>query len=109
MSRKYLMLKYCDDYADEFSVHGFAIISQEQYNKNLQELHNYFEKYDELAWYFGTNEATVNYDPESVLYCYDVIELTEEEYLVYKKHNLLSYGHYGPLINMDSSYNQEYT
>ncbi len=107
MNTTYLMLKYCADYADEFSVQGFAIITKEQYDKNLKELHNYFDKYDELAWYFGTNEATVNYDPESVIYDYEIIEITEEDYLVYKKHNLLTYGHYGPLVNMDSSYNQD--
>jgi hypothetical protein len=107
MTTTYLMLKYCADYADEFSVHGFAIITQEQYNQKLQELYTYFEKYDELAWYFGTNEFTINYDAESVIGDYDVIELTEEEYLVYKKHNLLTYGHYGPLINVDSRYSLE--
>lgn len=55
---KYLV-KYCDCYADEFTLEGMMLLTKEEY----KEFVDYFETITklldsgrEIEWYFGTNE-----------------------------------------------------
>lgn len=105
---QYVLLTYDDNYADEFNIHGLRVITKEQYEKSLKELDLYFEKYESYYWYFGTNEAMEYHCAESLLGAYDVVDLTEEQYLFYKQENLLNFGHTGPLPFIDSSSERDY-
>jgi len=105
---QYVLLNYGDNYADEFDIHGLIVITKEEYEKSLKELKLYFDKYASYYWYFGTNEAMEYHCADSLRSAYDVVYLTEEQYLFYKQENLLNFGHTGPLPFLDSSSKRDY-
>jgi hypothetical protein len=60
-----VLVKSSADYADEFDVHGFVVMSEEDFADLDKKAKDFFDKStEELECYFGTNEA-VTYD------CYD--------------------------------------
>lgn len=56
-----LFVKFSDNYADEFDIYGFTIMSEESWIDFQNRNREIFENYGDREWYFGTNEY-VNYD-----------------------------------------------
>lgn len=48
------LLKFNKDWADEFNVHGFRIVDEEQFNSLNEKLS---DNEEEFNFYFGTNEG----------------------------------------------------
>lgn len=74
----YYLVKFYKDWADEFSVYGFNILKQEEWDQLAKELK---ERKKEQAgtWYFGTNEG---WDDDTIGDFYDALEpilITEKE------------------------------
>lgn len=60
-----LLIKFSADYADEFNIYGFSIVSEEVWNDYVRHLHNYLNDQEEYEWFFGTNEF-IYFDSSSV-------------------------------------------
>lgn len=83
MERKYVLVKFQDNYGDEFDVDCFWTTSLESFNKfkRLLELEDIDE---DQEFYFGTNEF-VNFDSKSLLNNLEFYLLTLEEYNTFYK------------------------
>lgn len=104
MSEKQLLLKYSNNYADEFDVEGFLVLSQSQWDEHKAKAAQRFEKVAKAAkvdpnvsedsWLnrrarevsvgFGTNEEVTYYSIDDYLGSFVVKELTQEQYQVLK-------------------------
>lgn len=72
---RHILVKYCSNWADEFDIHGFAIMNDEEYLQWIEDFRKAKEfNYD---WYFGTNEFINYWDEED----WSVINLNKEETL----------------------------
>jgi hypothetical protein len=81
MKRQYLV-KFQADYADEFDVYGFTVMTENQYIQFRNDL-------EKVEWpsenYFGTNEAIVFQSLKDYENAIEVIEIDEKEYQVLEK------------------------
>jgi hypothetical protein len=94
---KHYLLRYDDNWADEFDVEGFRIYDQEEYDD--------FKKRVKAAeypqqMYFGTNEGIDVDSAKDYLDRIDVTEITEAEAKVLNK---FFDGDYGIFLEPDSS------
>ena len=101
---RYIIIKYEDDYADEFDVKGFSVISfesEEEYNKYFSYLERIrTEITDEISLYFGSNEGIDYKNGKDFLKTISIEEITEEQYNTFKQLRLISYGYdIGDYIN----------
>ena len=96
---KYYLVVYNGNYADEFDVYFHQVMSEEE----LTKARNLISKTDwqDVEFYFGTNEEISVYTKELMEYLEDPTEITEEEYNVLKKLGLLKIG-FGDGLNWDS-------
>lgn len=113
---KYYLLNFTDNYADEFDVYGFKVLTEEEYLKQKESSEKAFElrleaaknsKYgpnDCVEIGFGTNESVEFYSFENYMDSIKVMEINEDEYNVLAKlfksyGNRVSYGfdHFFPL------------
>lgn len=77
---KYVLIKECRNYADEFDTYGFTIISMNEWDQIKLETKALFDtKKNGIEVYFGTNEAHEYYDYADWLGSLQVKELTEQE------------------------------
>lgn len=87
---KYYLVKYEDDYADEFSVYGLALLTDEDkkfFNSITQEQLP-------ITHYIGTNEEIKYTNLSNLLDCYVWIEISELEYNLLDKLIGSNYGHF---------------
>lgn len=90
---KFYLLKFQQDYADEFDVYGFKIYNEEDYNKYLELTKENYLKREEtnhrkqkvVTISFGTNEEVEFYSLENYLKSFDLVEITEDEFNILNK------------------------
>ena len=79
---KFILAKFKSDWADEFDVHGFKVMTEEQYKVWLKEL-------NAVRWpqemYFGTNEAFEFNSLDEYQECIEIQLIDENEYIALKK------------------------
>ncbi len=71
-----ILIKFNDNYADEFDVDGFRVYTQEEWDE--------FKAFaSSIPWpqafYFGTNEGIEYTSAEALFKQYEVIEITDEQ------------------------------
>jgi hypothetical protein len=71
-----VLLKLQADWADEFNVYGFEVISKKDWMKLQEAIHEI--KYPKEV-YFGTNEAITLENPDSTLRMFNAKEITPLE------------------------------
>ena len=124
MSNKTLLIQFDSNYADEFDVEGFTLMSEEEWTKHKAFATKAFEKFsklpkdeygrtitqygvsDGLEVYFGTNEQIIYESLDSYLDSFEAVEITPEEELVLKKFFTQYEGgpvHYGILPMLDDN------
>ena len=107
------LVKYEFDYADEFDVYGFQILSDKEW-ENIQEAikrTTYPQEY-----YFGTNEEIIIDSADELLRGFKATKITDEEVEVFKKFfgksysDSVSFGWDGPFdAIMESLSEEDYT
>lgn len=74
-----ILVKFSDNYADEFDVDGFMVIDKDQFNKEVELIKRLFDEYGEHEFYFGTNEA-LSYDNFNQWFdTFSVTDITDAE------------------------------
>ena len=75
------LIKFTCDYADEFDVHSFVVMDNEEVEKLFNLATLYFEVFPrkELGYYFGTNEELTFSDYKDFRNSFVVSNLTESE------------------------------
>ena len=86
---KYYLLKYDDNYADEFDISGFRVYDEPGYDSFKERVKS--AKYPQER-YFGTNEFVEFDSAKDYLKRIDISEISEIEAKVLMK--LFSYGDY---------------
>lgn len=102
MSEKMLLIKFHNNYADEFDVDGFFVWPQSKWEEHKTLATKYFEKVakaappeenayrrsrgGEVEVYFGTNEQIIFSGIKDYLDSFKTTELTESEAKVLSKH-----------------------
>jgi len=82
---KYLLVKFDSNYADEFDVSGFTIMSQAAWEKHKVDAAKRFDSGCELEAYFGTNESLSWSHYDDYIKSFDVKELSDDELKTLKK------------------------
>jgi hypothetical protein len=75
-------VKFEGDYADEFYVNGFVVVTSDSWKEYLESLN---EMEFPIEKYFGTNESMEFESAQSYLDQIDVKGVTDEEFAVFKK------------------------
>ena len=79
---RYFLLKYDDDWADEFNLEATLAVDESTYNvymKNKEDCAtNFVDK--ELSFYFGSNEEKVYDEAKEFLERLEEKEITQQEY-----------------------------
>ncbi len=105
MSEKMLLLSYHNNYADEFDLDGFTVMSESAWEEHKAMAAKIFEERHSVEVYFGTNEDVSYYDLGEYVGSFKVKELTEAQFQVLKElfgvhYNEYSYSHAGVLITV---------
>lgn len=82
---KPLLIKLHRNWADEFDVEGFVVMDASAWEEHKALAKVEFEKKGSIERYFGTNESLDFGSLEDYLDSFAVLELTMEEYEVFKK------------------------
>lgn len=81
-----VLVKSVADYADEFDVFGFDVMTQEQFDKYDEDAKKYFETATEdLECSFGSNEAVTFSSYTDWSNCLELISISDEEAAVFTK------------------------
>ena len=90
---KYYLLKYEDNWADEFDVNTFCVMTEEEYNQFCAIIDEAISKIgnSEIEIYFGTNEW-INVTPESFKQGLKVSEIDKDFYKGIIEHDLDDFG-----------------
>lgn len=59
----HVLVKYKDNYADEFNVEGYELFNEFEWNRTDVEISLWFKNHGSYVFYFGTNEA-MDYESE---------------------------------------------
>lgn len=94
---QYYLIKYCDDYADEFEVEGFMILNGKQmdeWESKFEELRKCFNNHCNFEFYFGTNEWVDYSSFEDFNKAFDTQKITKNEAVFLSKltNNFGTYG-----------------
>jgi hypothetical protein len=101
-----LLIKFCADYADEFDVHGFAIMPESVWKERVEKFIEREGAEDARGeWYFGSNEFIEYYDSRErfVRDKYETRLITENEADVFGLLGLSTwdkYPEYGHFFNL---------
>lgn len=87
-----LLIKTSFDYADEFNVVGYDIITEKQFEEDKELVHEVLSRRGEVECYFGTNEYIPITSPEDFYSQLNVKTISEEDAEVIKQHLGTSYG-----------------
>lgn len=82
MEEVQLLLKYRNNYADEFDVKGFLVLSQSAWEEHKELASKVFKQNGEVEVGFGTNESISYHSLEDYLGSFKVSELTQDQYQV---------------------------
>jgi hypothetical protein len=74
-----LLVKMDADYADEFSVYGFSIMSQEDYDKMMELAAKAIKHRGEIEVGFGTNEGLLWDSVEGLKRSFTIRKITDQE------------------------------
>jgi len=101
MSKQMLLVKFDSNYADEFDVEGFTIMSETEWEEHKAKVSAFFKKreqnfsfergrgrrpYDDgVEVYFGTNEQIIYETLDCYLRSFKVQKISDEEIEVLKK------------------------
>jgi len=98
MSKQMLLVKFDSNYADEFDVEGFTIMSETEWEEHKAKVTAFFERRDQTRqkdqWgnyrdgvevYFGTNEQIIYETLDCYLRSFKVQKISQEEIKVLKK------------------------
>lgn len=93
MSKQYLV-KFEDNWADEFDVQGFQIMNQEELDSYFNAIDNYgyFMPGEREIFYFGTNQSLGWDSKEDFLSCLTITEISEEQANTIKELLSTNYG-----------------
>lgn len=90
-----LLIQFDSNYADEFDVEGFLVMTKEEWETHKAAIQKRFDalppkdpsKYygEELEAYFGTNESLSWGSMDAYLHDFKVTEISDEEHAVLKK------------------------
>src|SRR5574338_610881 len=99
MSEKKLLVKFDSNYADEFDVEGFTIMTENDWEAHKTKVTNFFTALDKTRekdrWgnyrnpvevYFGTNEQMIYETLDCYLTSFKVSEISDEEVAILQKH-----------------------
>ena len=94
MAEKVWLFKYSDNYADEFDVNGFVLVSSAALVANFRNMVDmYFDELRSPEFYFGTNEYLEVVDTDEYMRLVTIAEITENE--AETLYNLLGGNMYG--------------
>lgn len=82
-NHNYFLVKFEDNYADEFDVYGFRIMNEKQLTKFtnvVRDLKNF-----PLEIYFGTNEALIFESQKDVMSGFKMLPITKDEMVSLKR------------------------
>lgn len=79
----YVLVKYHADYADEFDVYGFRVLTRSKWAEIVEDVRNTWDGPTET--YFGTNEFVEYEDFDDWFRDFKVTEISEEEFKVFEK------------------------
>lgn len=96
---KYYLVVYNGNYADEFDVYFHQVMSEEELTRTRDLISK--TDWQDVEFYFGTNEAISVFTEELMEYLEDPTEITEEEYNVLSNLGLLKIS-FGGGLNWDS-------
>lgn len=77
-SKGYVIVHFHDNYADEFDVLGFDVMSREEYTAHMDFLEKYFDDCYRIDVYFGTNE-NLEYDSLKAVKSAITVKLIDKE------------------------------
>lgn len=98
----YKLVKFKDNYADEFDVEGFRLFTDDSWRAFLDQLPQYPDE-----TYFGTNEYIEYSTKASYLKTLEVLEISEKEYKILLKlfgTDIIPYGYGMFLVPMEEDY-----
>lgn len=98
------LVKYTDDYADEFDIYGFNIFTDEEYEKFI-EIINLVES---IEFCFGSNQSIEYETPEDLKSCFIIRKLTEQQYKEIGMCFSLPYGYFPQEQIVDSLSEEDY-
>jgi hypothetical protein len=90
-NEKFYLVKYEDNWADEFDIYGFEIFNQRQFDF-LNVVINDIRKVGDFEYYFGTNEYIDYTSVQGVRNALEFKEISKEEFETLKKLGLGVYG-----------------
>jgi hypothetical protein len=73
-------IKFDSNYADEFDLSGFIVMTGIEWELHKQAAQKRFTEEGAIEKYFGTNEALIFEGFDEYLRCFKVKEISEEEY-----------------------------
>lgn len=82
---QYVLVEYTADYADEFDVGGWAIYTQEEWDKFTADVVAAFERGRIFTHHFGTNQEVEFQYASQLLECYQLKSITANEAAVLRK------------------------
>ena len=90
---KYYLIKYEDNWADEFDIETFSVMNEEQYNNFNNDLNNIISeiKDEEVEIYFGTNEE-ITITPSEFQNSLKITEIQKDFYDSIIRYGLNDYG-----------------
>ncbi len=81
-----LLIKFKANYADEFDVYGFEVMTLKEWSGFKEAVKQVFESRDEVEIYFGTNEAIEFTSYDNVMSSFKVTEIDNYEARTFQKH-----------------------
>ncbi len=90
------IIVFDSNYADEFDVTGFRIVTDEEAVKYINSIAEAFKRTDEnIEWYFGSNEYVEFESEDEILNCITIKDITSDEFKFLKSLFNLSdeFGH----------------
>lgn len=88
-----ILVKYSDNYADEFNVKGFAIMSEKDFKKGMELAKKGFEEdKDFMTFVFGSNEYIEYEDFEEFENAFCCEKISENELITLEKYFGVKYG-----------------
>lgn len=85
MNPKQLLIEFNANYADEFDVEGFIVMSETQWEAHKAYAKKHFEENGHTECYFGTNESCDYSDYDDYMRAFNVTALSEQGYAVLKE------------------------
>lgn len=122
MKNKMLLIKFDSNYADEFDLKGFTVMTETDWEKHKAGVKKMFDalpeptadksgyvSHPEIEKYFGTNEMLSWTSFDSYVYSFKVTEITDEEHATLKKFfsKFDRQINYGSIVMLEPEYEDE--